>query len=460
MRTRRRARSLSVLLALALVATAGACSQRDDDDDTSSGGGSGEGGGSESSSIDTENCATDPTQEVEGDTLRLVSSYPQSGLTAAFAEIAAGWKAYFTMMNEEEGGVEFGGRTFQIATEDRDDQYEAGRTASNIESLVGPDGTDAFAVFSVVGTANNLAIRDTLNELCVPNLFAATGAPAWGNPDYPWLIGSTLSPYTLEGQVFADLLEDQAPDAKVAMLVQDDDFGEAYEQGFRQAIEGTDIEVVAVETYATGASEVAAQITSLASSGANAFFNGATLLACPAALQSAADANWEREFTWVSSTCTSKTLMGIAGPDADGVYSISNIKDPQDPGWDDDEAMSLYREKVQEYFPDADTDNGIVAYGWTQGAALVEALRNAEAPTRLAVMESVHELELGDDVGVLLPGTGVTTSADDPFMGERVNLSQYGFESAEARNHFTIVGDVYDFEGQTADLTPEDLITG
>jgi branched-chain amino acid transport system substrate-binding protein len=435
MRRRPTPRSLSVLLALALVAAAGACSQRGDDDDDTSAGNSG--GSDESTSIDTSNCASDPTQEVEGDTLRLVSSYPQSGLTAAFSEIAAGWKAYFQMMNEEEGGVEFGGRTFQIETEDRDDQYEAGRTASNIEALVGPEGTDAFAVFSVVGTANNLAIRDTLNELCVPNVFAATGSPAWGNPDYPWLIGSTLSPYTLEGQRFAELLQDEHPDAQVAMLVQNDDFGRAYREGFEQAIDGTDIQIADTQEYQTGASEVATQVTSLASSNADAFFDGGTLLACPDALTQAADNNWQ-PVTWVSGTCTSKTLMGIAGANADGVYSFTNIKDPLDPTWDDDEAMQLYREKVAQYSPDADLDNGIVAYGWTQAAVFVEALKAAEEPTRLALMESLH----------------------DQFKGETVQLMQYHFESEGARNHFTAVGDLTDYEGQTTELTPEDLITG
>jgi len=453
----RRFRLLSAVLILGLFASA--CSSRDDDDDTSTGGDGGGEGGGEESSIDTSNCVTDPTAEIEGDTIKLVSSYPQSGLTAAFAEIASGWQSYFDMVNQE-GGVEIAGKSYQLEWETKDDEYNAAETVSNIQEMLGSEGDQAFATFSVVGTANNLAIRDDLNEECVPSLFAATGSPAWGNPDYPWLIGSTLSPYTLEGQVFADLLKDQAPDAKVAMLVQDDDFGKAYEDGFRQAIEGTDIEVVKVEKYATGASEVSAQITSLASSGANAFFDGATLLACPAALQSAAAANWQRDFTWVSSTCISKTLMGIAGADAADVYSISNIKDPQDPQWDDDEGMQLYRDTVGANFPDTDTENGIVAYGWTQAAVFVEALRNAEAPTRLAVMESVHNIDVGDDVGLLAPGAGVTTGPEDPYMGERLNLVQYGFEGPDARNHFNVVGDTYDFEGQTADLTPEDLVTG
>jgi branched-chain amino acid transport system substrate-binding protein len=455
MRTRRAARYLSVLLAFTLVAAGGACSQRDDDDDTTSGGGGDE---SASSDIPTEDCMSDPTQEVEGDTLRLVSSYPQSGLTAAFAEIARGWQAFFDMMNEEEGGVEFGGRTFQIETDARDDEYNAARTSANIEELVGTDGEGAFAVFSVVGTANNLAIRDFLGELCVPNVFAATGSPAWGNPDYPWLIGSTLAPYTLEGRRFAELLEEENPEAQVAMLLQNDDFGAAYQGGFEQAIEGTDITVADVQEYSTGASEVASQVTSLASSDADAFFDGGTLLACPDALSQAQGNNWDA-ITWVSGTCISKTLMGIAGAAGDGVYSFTNIKDPLDPMWDDDEAMQLYREKMEQYQPDADPENGIVAYGWTQAALLVEAMGQADEPTRLALMESVRNLDVSD-IGLLLPGVTVQTGPDDPYMGEQVQLVQYNYEGENARNHFSAVGDLSDYEGETRDSTPEDLITG
>ncbi|HEY8525209.1 MAG TPA: ABC transporter substrate-binding protein [Acidimicrobiales bacterium] len=454
MRIRRMARYLSVLLAFTLVAAGGACSQRDDDDDDTSAGG---GDSAASSDIPTEDCVADPTEPVEGDTITLASSYPQSGLTAAFSEIARGWMAYFEMMNDQ-GGVEFGGETFQIDWVERDDEYNAARTSANIEELVGQDGEGAFAVFSVVGTANNLAIRDFLGELCVPDIFAATGSPAWGNPDYPWLIGSTLPPYTLESQRFAELLEEEQPDAEVAMLLQNDDFGAAYREGLEQAIEGTDITIGDIQEYPTGASEVASQITSLANSGATAFFNGGTLLACPDALSQAAANNWE-PITWVSGTCISKTLMGIAGEAGAGVYSASNIKDPLDPQWDDDEAMQEYRDTLAQYQPEADPDNGIVAYGWTQAAILVEAMANAEEPTRLALMESLRNLEVSD-VGLLLPGVTVRTGPDDPYMGEQLQLVRYNFQGADARNYFETVGDIADYEGQTADLTPEDLISG
>jgi branched-chain amino acid transport system substrate-binding protein len=447
-------RIVAALLALALVGAA--CSGRDDDDTATDEEDSGEeaAGGS---SIDTADCVSDPTAEIEGDEIKLVSSYPQSGATAAFSQIARGWKAYFQMVNEA-GGVEIAGNTYTIVTEDKDDQYNPATTAQNIDELVGADGENAFATFSVVGTANNLAIRDQLGELCVPNLFAATGAPIMGSEDYPWTLGSSLSPYSLEGKAFADLLAEENPQAKVAMLVQDDDFGTAYEEGFQAAIEGTDIEVVKVERYSTGATEVSAQITSLAATGADAFFNGGTLLACPDALTKAAAANWT-PITWISATCTSKTLMGVAGAAGNGVYSYTNLKDPLNPDWESDEAMMEYREKVGQYQPEADLDNGIVGYGWTQAALLVEMLESAEAPTRLAVMEAMRDFE-ASELGVLLPGVTVKTGEGDAFLGEAYNTMQYEFTAPDARNHFVLLGEVTDLEGQTTDLTPEELING
>jgi branched-chain amino acid transport system substrate-binding protein len=401
---------------------------------------------------------SDPTEEIEGDTIKLVSSYPQSGQYAAFSEIARGWKAFFDKVNAD-GGVEIGDRTFQIEYTDMDDQYNAGETSANIDEMVGAEGDGAFAVFSVVGTANNVAIRDTLNELCVPNLFASTGSPAWGNEDYPWLIGSTLAPYTIEAKVFADLLAEQKPDATVAMLRQDDDFGDAYEDGFRQAIEGTDIELVEVQEYAAGG-EVGPQMTSLAASDADAFLNGATLLPCPQALTAVAESGWT-PITWVSGTCISKTLMGIAGPAGADAYSASNLKDPLNPDWDEDPAMIEYMDTINEFqAADFDPENAIVGYGYTQGALLVEALEAAEAPTRLAVMESIRNLDGVSDVGLLLPDVSITTGSGDNFMGESVQLLQYEYTGPEARNHFVPQGDLVDFEGETTELTPEELING
>ena len=101
-----------------------------------------------------------------------------------------------------------------------------------------------------------------------------------------------------------------------------------------------------MEKYAAGADEVTSQVTSLAASRADTFFNGATLLACPNALNAAKAANWDA-VTFVSGTCISKTLMGIAGDDADGVLASTNIKDPLNPAFAEDEAMKEYKATVE-----------------------------------------------------------------------------------------------------------------
>ncbi len=450
MHRKRRSKILVVAMTLGLLASA--CSRSSDK--SSSGGGSGD-SGSGAGALDASNCPPDTqTAGISGDTIHLASSFPQSGLTAAFSEISKGYKAYFSYLNDQ-GGVEVAGKKYKIDVTDKDDMYNAATTAKNIDEEVGTDGSKAFAVFNVVGTSNNLAIRQSLGDNCVPNLFAATGSPAWGNPKYPWTIGSSLAAYTLEASVYADYLKKTKPDAKVAMLIQDDDFGQDYEQGFKKAIAGSNIKVVQVKTYPVGASDVGSQVTSLAATGADVFFNGATLLACPDALQKAQAAGWT-PLTFVSGTCISKTLMGIAGPSADKALSITNVKDPINPKFANDADLKLYKEQVAKYEPDADIDNGIVAYGWTQGALFVEALKTVKKLDRQSVMEAVRSMNHLKG-GLLLDGVTVTTSGEsDPYMGETVQLVQYN----AANKYFDDVGPLVDDEGKTKSLTPPDLING
>jgi branched-chain amino acid transport system substrate-binding protein len=455
-RTPRKRRHWTALLLLTVVALlATSCSGRSEDTGGDNGSDSGGGNGGDNASgavVDTADCPDTGTAGTEDGTITLASSFPQSGLTAAFAQISKGYLAYFDKLNAD-GGVEVAGEKYQIEVVSKDDEYKPATTSQNIEQEIGAEGTDAFAVFNVVGTANNVAIRDDLNELCVPNIFAATGSPVWGNETYPWTIGSTLAPYTVEAKAFADYLKENKPDAKVAMLVQNDDFGTAYEEGFRQQIEDSDITVTEVKTYEAGTDEVSSEVTSLAASGADTFFNGATLLACPNALNAAKDENWDA-VTFVSGTCISKTLMGIAGDAADGVFATTNIKDPLNPAFAEDEAMQEYNATLEEFgADDVDPENGIVAYGYTQAALLVQILESLETLDRGSLMNKMYELE-GMTGGLLLDGVEVNTSPEDRFLAEDVQMIQYN----AANKYFENIGEVLDFEGTTTDITPDNLI--
>lgn len=402
--------------------------------------------------VDASACPESGTTGVDGTTIKLGTSLPQSGLYSAFTEILKGEQAYFSYLNQELGGVEVAGKKYTIELVAKDDAYQADRTVENVTSLINDD--KVFALFNVVGTKNNLAIRNLVSTQCVPDLFAATGSPAWGDTKYPWVLGSELVPYPLEAKAFFDYLETNKPNAKVAILRASDDFGKAYSDTFRSLIKGSGISIAKEETYNPEQSDTKSQVTSLAATNADALLLGATLLACPDALTNVKASGW-KPLTYMSGTCTSKTLMSLAGDAADGVLSVTDIMEPGLTHWDAQPAMVLYKEKVAKYAPDADLENGIVAYGWTTGALLAETLHRSPSLTRQAVMETARTLEVRD-VALLMPGVTLSVNAKDWFLGEMFNLVQY----RTALKHFELVGDLLDFSGRTATVSPPGLIGG
>ena len=445
MRTRT-ARLGAAALALALVA--GACSSNRDDetstggDSTSDTGGSGgtatDGGGG--FSISTEDCdGYEPTQGVTDTEITFGSSFAQSGLYAAYADISKGWQAYLSSVNEA-GGVD--GRTITVKTED-DGYIDPTQTAANVDAFVADDGV--FGIFNVVGTPNNLAIRDTLGVQCVPNLFAATGAQQMGEPDvYPWTIGS-IPTYATEAAIFATYLEDNAPEAKVGILYQNDDFGEGYVGPFEKAIEGTDITVVGQETYNPGENDVGSQMTALRNAGADTVLVAASALACPSSLQAiAGQSGWE-PLTYISATCASKTLIGVAGPAAEGALSAIYLKEPLNPEYADDPGIVEFQEAgAANGLSEDDLTNGTVLYGWTAGQLLEQTLMVDEV-TRQSVMEKAYSLD-GVELSLLLPGITVTTDgAADPYPIESMRMGQWN------GTYFDFVGELTSYEGKTVD---------
>jgi branched-chain amino acid transport system substrate-binding protein len=452
----RRPSPLAVLLALlvALTLVVAGCGGRDDDEPSSSGGGttapSGDNGDGGGSLVPTEDCPSqdDFTVGTENNTIKLGTSIPQSGLYSTFKEILEGSRAYFNYINAQ-GGVEVAGQKYEIELIDKDDAYESVRTVENIRELTTDE--QVFSLFNVVGTKNNLAIRDTINEDCVPDVFAATGSPAWGNHDYPWLLGTFLVPYPLEALTFVNYLKENKPNAKVAILRAADDFGRAYSETFASLIEGTDITIVKEETYNPEETETKPQVTSLAASNADTLLLAATLLACPNALNNVGSSGW-KPLIYMSGTCTSKTLMGIAGANGNNVLSVSPLLDPADPANQSSEAMQLYKTEAAKTAQDV--ENGIVAYGWSAAAAMVETLERTPTLDRPSLMETARTLDL-KDIGLQLPEASWITNADDWFLGEEFNLVQY----STADGYFKTLQFINE-EGKTAEITPENLIYG
>ncbi len=439
--------ALSVSFALALSACGGGRS-----DSGSSGGGGGGGGstpgsggagggGSASLSIDTSKCDDyKPTQGITESEIVLGTSGPQAGAYgAAFGPIRRGYEAYFKYINDSKGGV----KGKKITLKAYDDEYKPEKTKANADKLVKED--KVFALVNVIGTPNNLAIRDDLGDACVPNLFVGTGAVQWGETDkYPWLIGS-LPSYATEGAVFADYLKQQKPNAKVAILEQNDDFGEGYVKAFNKAIQGTGITVTKTEKYNPGDSDMSAQVTSMASDKPDAVLLAATVLACPNAVQKIKAQQGWTPIVYVSVTCAVKALIDIGKPENfAGTVSAAYIKDPAAPEFANDPGIKAFKEQGKKYgMSDEDLQNGGAVYGWLVGQLTVATLEQAPNLTRKDVMEAAYSLK-GLKSDVLRDGVTINTNgATDPFPIESFYVGTFKDTSYKPE------GKILDFEGKT-----------
>jgi branched-chain amino acid transport system substrate-binding protein len=378
-------------------------------------------------------CGRDDDEEaspgITDDEIKLGGSYPFSGPASAYKTIAEGAKAHFRFVNDN-GGVD--GRKINFVT--LDDAYEPPRAVQNARRLI--EQEKVFALFNTLGTPNNLAIWDYVNEQKVPHVFVATGASDWGEDveSHPYTIGWQPD-YVTEAQTYADYLKKEKPDAKVAALYQNDGFGKDLLGGFEKAVEGSGIEVVAKESYEVTDPTVASQMRKLAGSGADTFLNITTPKFSAQAIVAVAKSDW-KPLHILNNVGASKTLvLTPAGLDnAKGIVSTAYFKDPEDPQWKDDAAMKEYKSALEKYSPRSNPDDPFNVYGWAVAATMVEALKGMEEPTRDALMDSVRGLDF--ELPILLPGNKVQTGEGDGYPIEAMQVEQFDGE------RWQLVGDL------------------
>jgi branched-chain amino acid transport system substrate-binding protein len=392
-------RLLWMLTALVLALTPAACG-RDDE----GGGGGGGGAKADPGITDTE--------------IKLGGSYPFSGPASAYGTIGEGAKAYFKFLNAK-GGV--GGRKINFIT--LDDGYEPPKALQNARRLIQQE--KVFALFNTLGTPNNLAIWDFVNQQKVPHLFVATGASSWGADikAHPYTIGWQPN-YVTEAGVYADYLKKEKPKAKVAVLYQNDGFGKDLLGGFEKAIGGSGIKVVDKEPYNVTDPTVSAQVGRLARSGADTFLNITTPKFSAQAIATIAKSDW-KPLHILNNVGASKTLVlkPVGFENGKGIVSTQYFKDPEDPQWADDAAMKEYRDALKKYSPKSNPDDPFNVYGWTAAQTMAKALEGMKEPTRDSLMESVRNLDL--EIGTMLPGNKIQTAPDDGYPIEAMQIMKF-----------------------------------
>ncbi|MET0459271.1 MAG: ABC transporter substrate-binding protein [Ilumatobacteraceae bacterium] len=394
----------------------------------------------------------DPMQGITDTDITFFSSLPMSGPVAGFGLIADGINSYFEYVNEN-GGID----GVNVHLEAKDDGYAPDKTVTNVDEALG-SGSYAGAV-TIIGTPNNLAVWDVLNDECMPQLLNGTGAPQWGDIDnHPWTTGMQLD-YISEAGLWAEWLQSEHPDATtVAAITYNNDFGKAYEAGFEAGIEGTDIEVVAQEFHEPTAPELTNQFTTMAASGADVLLIETTGAFCTQAM-----AEVEKNPDWnpiviMSGTCQSLSQFfqplidqGLTG---EGTHIMQYAKDVNDVAFADEDFVKLFHETATAQ--GLDSSQTTYATGWLFAWYLEHILKTASTfeggLDRGNIALAARFVSAANPL-VLDGVTQYTDGYDDAYLVEGGQMAEYQVTDPGTVGTLTPVGDLVDNNGSIGTYT-------
>jgi branched-chain amino acid transport system substrate-binding protein len=339
--------------------------------------------------------------------IKIGNIMPYSGPASAYGVIGKTIDAYFKKLNAE-GGIN--GRKINFIS--YDDAYSPPKAVEQVRKLVESD--EVLLVFDPLGTPSNTAIQKYMNSKKVPQLFVATGATKWNDPkNFPWTMGWQPS-YQTEGQIYARYVLKEKPNAKIAILYQNDDYGKDYLKGFKDGLGSKANLIVAESPYEVTEPTIDSHMVKLKASGADVFFNIATPKFAAQAIKKAAELDWKPLHFLNNVSSSIGSVIKPAGFDnAQGIISAQYAKDPTDPQWKNDPGMKRFDDFLTKYFPDANRSDAFVVFGYNVAQTLEYTLKQAKDNlTRENVMKqaaSLKDLELDG----LLPGIKINTSPTD-----------------------------------------------
>ena len=352
--------------------------------------------------------------------IKIGNTNPYSGPASAYGAIGKAIAAYFKMVNEQ-GGVN--GRKINFIS--YDDGYSPPRTVEMARKLVEQD--QVLFVFQTLGTPSNTAIHKYMNMKKVPQMHVATGATKWNDPkNHPWTMGWQPN-YQTEAKVYARHILQTKPDAKIAVLYQNDDYGKDYLKGFRDGLgDKAKSMIVAEASYEVSEPTVDSQIVQLQSSGANVFFNITTPKFAAQAIRKAYDIGW-KPVHYLNNVSTSVgSVLTPAGLEKSvGLITTAYLKDPTDKRWDDDAAVNKWRDFMKKYHADANVNDSFNIYGYTVAATLHQVLKQAgDNLTRDNIMRQAASMK-DYRLDTLLPKITISTSNGDYAPIEAVQLQRF-----------------------------------
>lgn len=330
--------------------------------------------------------------------IKLGQTIPYSGAGSLYGVIGRTQAAYFQMLNEK-GGIN--GRKVTFIS--LDDTYSAPKTVEATRRLV--EQEEVLALFGSLGTAPQSAVQKFLNGKNIPQLLLNTGASRWNDPKtYKWTTPG-LPIYSTEGRIIARYLLSKNPNAKVAILYQNDEFGRDFMNSFKEILAETGTaKVVAEASYDLTDPTIDSQLINLSKSGADTFYNVSTGKATSQSIRKVAELGWKPLHLLVS-TSSGRSIINAAGAEnAKGIVAMSYTKEVGSEKWKDDPDVKAFQELRAKYLPNIDPDNTIAFQGYSQGVTMAKILeRCGDELTHENVLKQATNLE-GYRAPVFLPG--------------------------------------------------------
>ncbi len=348
---------------------------------------------------------------------------PYSGPASAYGVIGKGHQAFFKAINDA-GGIN--GRKINFIT--LDDGYSPPKTVEVVRQLV--EQEKVLLLFQTLGTPTNTAIHKYVNQKKVPHLYISTGASKWGDPKhFPWTMGFQPD-YHTEGAIYAKHVLATVKDAKVGVLMQNDDYGKDYWEGFKEGLGKDANRVVKHVTYEVTDPTVDSQVIQLKDSGANVFFNIATPKFAAQAIRKAGEIGWKPAQYLNNVSASVASVMKPAGFDnSQGIVTASYLKDPTDKQWDNADDMKEWRAWMAKNMPGANTADGNYVFAYSVASLMVETLKKCgDNLTRENVMKQAASFH-NQKLPLLLPGITINTSPTDYYPIQAVQLARFKGES-------------------------------
>jgi branched-chain amino acid transport system substrate-binding protein len=266
-----------------------------------------------------------------------------------------------------------------------------------------------------------------VNAKKVPHLFLATGATKWSDPkNFPWTMGFNLS-YQTEGEIYGRYLLKNKPNAKVAILYQNDDYGKDVLAGVKHVLTGANAKMIVAEaTYEVADPTVDSQILTLKASGADVFINIATPKFAAQAVRKVFDSGWKPLHLLNNVGASVGSVLTPAGLDKSvGLVTVQYYKDANDPQWKDDPAMLEWRAFMGRYYRDGNVNDASNVYGYLAAQTMVQVLKQCgDDLTRENLMRQAASLK-GAKFSMLLPGITMSTGASDFSPVEQAQLAKF-----------------------------------